>query len=88
VAREQVVQARARPADDDLPSAVDVGHPHAVESVERCTRAFVTAIKATIDPSVAAAARAIAAPRTPMSRAPSSMESSPEATRALNSPRL
>src|SRR5664280_526960 len=45
-------------------------------------------IRATIDPGEACAARAIAAPRTAINRAPSSMLNSPDATRAVSSPRL
>src|SRR5487761_1980399 len=62
---------------------------HTSASPSRAARASSSPpIRASIEPSTASAARAIAAPRTVINRAPSSRLSRPEATSAENSPRL
>jgi predicted RNA-binding protein YlqC (UPF0109 family) len=59
-----------------------------LEALERVARAVVTAHERDHGTFGRRGGRAIAAPRTPMSRAPSSRLKSPEATSAENSPRL
>ena len=82
----------SRPAREPLTTICPVPLMFAIQTFSRVFR-FSNApssppMSATIDPSVVVAQRSIAAPRTPMSFAPSSIERSPEATSAENSPRL